>query len=140
MKYKKGNIQIILISFTIIIMCTILTATFLLYFQINTLIYAIKTDLFYICQNSYFSLNKEELAYADYEVNIEELNKKIVNLLNLNYSKNNVKLNKLKYDLKNKRIYIDINVEIKPIALEQILGRININIKENVKLNLMEVK
>lgn len=140
MKYKKGSIEITIMMIFIIIICILLTVVYLLYWQVNTVLSSMKVDIFYICQNSYFSLNKEELAYSNYEIDLELLNEKITKLLKLNYYNNNVKINNINYDYKNKEIKIDIDVEIIPLALEQIIGRVKINIKDNIKLKLMEVK
>jgi hypothetical protein len=140
MNKKRGSIEMFILSMTIMIMIIILATVFLLYTQINSCIYYIKSDLFYIAQNAYIAVNDEELAYSNYVIDNNLLEKKITYLLRKNYPNYNINVNKVDYDYLNKNILIDINLLVEPLVLNNIIGNINLNIKEKVKLKLMEVK
>ena len=140
MNNKRGSIEIFILSITIIFMVIILTITFLLYIQINSCIYNVKTDLFYIAQNAILAVNYDELAYSNYEINDEMLKEKITTLLHLNYPNYNFNVNEIRYEHLTSSVLIDINLQIKPIALRNLIGDITLKIKDNVKLKLMEVR
>jgi hypothetical protein len=140
MNSKKGSVEIFILSITVIIMFIILTIIFLLYIQMNSCIFTIKSDLFYIAQNAYLAADYEELAYSNYEIDDQILEEKIVQLLELNHPNYKFDVNKIEYDHINKKVIIDIILLIKPIVLGNVIEDFSLNIKENVKLKLMEVE
>jgi hypothetical protein len=140
MNNKKGSIEIVLLLLTVIFIILIMSIILILYIQINSNIYVIKNDLFYIVQNAYFSLDLEELAYNNYSVNIEKLNENIKYLLNLNFPNNIIIYNNIDYDKDNKCLNIDLDLIVEPLVLKDIIKNVRINIKDNIKLKLMEVK
>ena len=140
MNRKRGSIEIFILSIGIMIMCIILTAVFLLYIQINSCIYNVKSDLFYIAQNAYIAVNRDELIYSNYIIDNNLLEEKIKYLLRQNYPNYNIKINKINYDYLNNNIDLDINLLVQPLVLNKLIGNLNLNIKEKVKLKLMEVK
>lgn len=140
MNRKRGSIEIFILSIGIMIMCIILTAVFLLYIQINSCIYNVKSDLFYIAQNAYIAVNRDELIYSNYVIDNNLLEEKITYLLRQNYPNYNIKINKINYDYLNNNIDLDINLLVEPLVLNKLIGKLNLNIKEKVKLKLMEVK
>jgi cell division protein FtsL len=129
-----------ILAITVIIMCIILVAIFLLYIQINSCIYNVKSDLFYIAQNAYIAANSSELAYSNYEIDDELLQEKITEILVLNHPKYKFVVNKIQYEYISNNVLLDINLLVEPIVLNKLIGNISLNIKENVKLKLMEVK
>lgn len=137
---NKGSIEIIILTLTIIIMLIMLVIIFLLQIQINSCIYSVKSDLFYIAQNAYIAADHSELVYSNYVIDDKILKEKIAQILKLNYPKYEFIINEIKYQYTDKSIVIDINLLINPIILSRVIGNININIKDNVKLKLMEVK
>lgn len=140
MNNKNGSVEIFILSITIIFMVIILVITFLLYIQINSCIYNVKTDLFYIAQNAILAVDYDELAYSSYEINDEILKEKITTLLHLNYPNYNFYVNEIKYEHLTSSVLIDMNLQIKPIALRNLIGDITLKIKDNIKLKLMEVR
>lgn len=140
MKNKKGSVEIVVLSITVIVMLIILIVGFLLYIQINSYIFYIKSDLFYVAQNAYIAANHEELSYSKYEINNDLLKEKIVELLKLNHPNYMLDINEIKYEYTSKSVLIDINLLVEPIVLKNIIGNISLNIKEDIKLKLMEVK
>jgi len=140
MKSKRGSAEIVILTITVIIMLIILTIIFLLYIQINSCIYDVKSDLFYIAQNAYLAVNNEELAYSYYEINQQILQEKIVQLLKLNHPNYIFYINEIKYEYENNMVLIDINLLIEPIVLNNLIGNISLNFKDKIKLKLMEVK
>ncbi|MDF2865830.1 MAG: hypothetical protein K0R72_648 [Clostridia bacterium] len=140
MKNRRGSIEIVVLTLVIIFIFIILTAIFLLHIQINSCIYNVKSDLFYIAQNAYIAANYNELSYANYEFDNILLNEKIVYLLKLNHPNYKFTINEIKYEYKEKSVLIDINILVEPIILNNLIGNINLNIRDNFKLKLMEVK
>lgn len=140
MNSKKGNIEIIFLILIILFILLIMCIIFILYIQINSNIYVIKNDLFYIVQNAYFSLNSEELAYNNYDINNDKLNRDIQYLLNLNFPNNKIVYNSIIYDQNDNFVIIDLDLIIEPLILKDIIESFRVNIKDKIKLKLMEVK
>lgn len=140
MKNKNGSVEIVILALTVIFIFIILTTIFLLYIQINSCVYNVKNDLFYIAKNAYIAANYDELSYANYQFDNQLLNEKIICLLKLNYPNYKFTINEIKYQYDEKSVLIDINLLIEPIVLNNLIGTINLNIKDNIKLRLMEVK
>lgn len=140
MNSKLGSAQIFVLFVTIILMFIILTSIFLFYIQINSCIYNVKSDLFYIAQNAYIAVNSDELSYSNYEVNDYLLTQKIVELLKLNHPSYKFEINEIKYEYESKSVIIDINLLVEPIVLSNVIGNVNLSIKDKIKLKLMEVK
>jgi|GEM_PF-2411740 len=140
MNNKKGSVEIFILLISVMIMLIMLVVIFLLYIQINSSVFNVKSDLFYIAQNAYIAADYEELAYSNYQINENVLQEKIIQLLELNHPNYNFVINKIKYEYIDKNVLIDINLLIEPIVLSNLIGNITLNIKENVKLKLMEVK
>lgn len=137
---KKGNIYIVFISICVILQILIFTGCFLIFMQVNDQVYRVKQDIFYIVQNSYLALSQENLAYSNYTIDNYALTQKVNDILNLNYSDKSVEIKKLKYNLKTNRVEISYLIKIKPVALESLIGNINLNLKEEIKLKGMEVE
>jgi len=137
---KQGSVEIFTLSIFIILMFIFLSIMFLLYVQINSCIFSVKNDVFYIVQNGYFSLDEEELVYSNYIVDQSKLTIIVEKLLRLNYPNYIFVINKVEYDTITKSINIDINLKLTPFILKDILGIIDIKIKDNIKLKVMEVR
>lgn len=90
---KRGNILVISMFVVIILLLIIISYIFITYTCLLSDIMALKTDLFYICQNALLSLNYNDFALNKYTIDYEMLQKNINNLLYLNYtfSKTNFK-------------------------------------------------
>ena len=140
MSKKRGNVLFVMIFIALVFITVILMQVYILYMQINTSVYKVREDIFYIVQNSYFSLDKEELKYYDYKINEELMIKKIKDIVKLNYS-DFVKINNIKYDYLKNEIKINYTIQFSPIVFKMIIGEIrNINFEDNIKLKNMEVK
>ena len=59
---------------------------FITYSSLISDVFALKTDLFYICQNALLALDYEDLSVNKYTVQDELLKKHIEDLLHLNYT------------------------------------------------------
>lgn len=135
---KKGN-SLILITFFIffiVIFCIILlfiTSTFQVW--VNTS--KIKSDLFYIVNNSYITFNNKELSYNNYVVNREYMKFNIEKLLNSNTS-NNVIVEQLNYT--NNNVYVKVKTRFKPLLKINNNEYIYITIEDNIKLKMLEVE
>ncbi len=135
---KSGNLQIIII-FLFIIFIIIYTFSFIIInIQINSLIYPIKQDIYYIAQNAILAMDAEELSYYKYEIDNNKLEYLIESLISKNY--NNVKIDELYYNNETNYLNIKLDVVIQPLLFKKIIGEnINIKIEENIRVKLMEV-
>jgi flagellar basal body-associated protein FliL len=135
---KKGNVQIVFLTLVIILILFLLSISYILYFQINSCIYGIKQDIFYIVQNLYLSLNSDELKMYNYVVDKAKMKEKVETLIKTNYD--NVEIENLIYDEDNNYVILDIKITIKPVALSKKIGYLKLRLREKVKLKMMEVE
>ena len=138
MKRKTGNVEIIFLMFIITVLIIFSFVIYVLYVQITTYIIPIKQDVFYIVQNSYLALNQNNLEYDDYVINSNELEHKVNVILKKNHPE--AKVITILYDYNKNKVYIEIVINIKPIVLGDYIGNMNIKIKDEIKLKMMEVK
>lgn len=134
---KKGNIEVTFLSMIFVFLIIVLMIVYFLHMQINLQIYPIKQDIFYIVQNSYFSMDINELAFNNYVVDEKILKEKIQNLININYD--NVVIEQLEFDKSIKKVKIKLKVSVSPIILKNYIGDINIIIYDEIKLKTMDV-
>ncbi|MEG2348102.1 MAG: hypothetical protein RSB67_00450 [Clostridia bacterium] len=116
--FKKGNIEIIALTFFVLVILIIIFLFFSLYIQINSFIYPIKQDLFYIVQNAAISMNEKELSYYNYLVDENTLKKKIEKIIEKNYGAK-VKLSEISYDKQDNKVNIEVYVIVDPIVLNK---------------------
>lgn len=135
---KKGNVEILFLTLIVFFLMVVFSVLYILYVQINTFVYPIKQDLFYIVQNAYLSLNKDELSYYNYDIDEYVLNDKVAQIIKLNYD--DVNLESLRYNKNTKNVEVIVNIKIKSIVLSNKIGNINLKVKDNIKLKMMEVK
>lgn len=134
---KKGNIEVTFLSMIFVFLIIVLMIVYFLHMQINLQIYPIKQDIFYIVQNSYFSMDINELAFNNYVVDEKILKEKIQNLININYD--NVVIEQLEFDKSIKKVKIKLKVSVSPIILKNYIGDINIMVYDEIKLKTMDV-
>lgn len=134
---KKGNIEVTFLSMIFVFLIIVLMTVYFLHMQINLQIYPIKQDIFYIVQNSYFSMDINELAFNNYVVDEKILKEKIQNLININYD--NVVIKQLEFDKNIKKVKIKLKVSVSPIILKNYIGDINIMVYDEIKLKTMDV-
>lgn len=113
-KNKRGNLNVF-ISIGIILMLTILTVFFLVYFQINVIANNVRQNLFYSANNAILAMNVQSLAYGKYNMDIHYAKELIEDLLN-----------------KNAQGAIS-NIEVKSLKLENIEGGPNLYAQVVVK-------
>lgn len=82
---KEGNVWIAIFPMFTILLIFIIFMVCIIYSQIIIGVVNIRSDIFYIVQNSIIKLNKEELSYGKYIVDKLELEEEISNLLLKNY-------------------------------------------------------
>ena len=134
---KKCNIEVTFLSMIFVFLIIVLMTVYFLHMQINLQIYPIKQDIFYIVQNSYFSMDINELAFNNYVVDEKILKEKIQNLININYD--NVVIEQLEFDKNIKKVKIKLKVSVSPIILKNYIGDINIMVYDEIKLKTMDV-
>lgn len=137
MSGKKGNIYVVCLTLFILIITIITFMILMLNVQINTEIYAIKQDLFYIVQNSLLSLNDNELSYGVYLVDEKELKERISSIIKNNYG-GKATLENIKYLEGENRVYIEVLLNLEPIVLSSKIGNVKLKVNDEVKLKLLE--
>ena len=135
---KKGFITYFLVIFALIVII-ILSSVNLIYLQMTNKITSLKKDLFYIVQNTYMMFDKNELSYDKYVVDNNKLKEKIEELLILNYPKDNIVIESVKYNSEENLVYISVKVEFKPVIFNKIFKDKYINISRKIKIKTMEV-
>ena len=135
---KKGFITYFLVIFALIVII-ILSSVNLIYLQMTNKITSLKKDLFYIVQNTYMMFDKNELSYDKYVVDNNKLKEKIEELLILNYPKDNIVIESVKYNAEENLVYISVKVEFKPVIFNKIFKDKYINISRKIKIKTMEV-
>lgn len=137
MKNKKGYVELIFLMLATLLIITITFCGYMIYVQITTYFIPLKQDLFYIVQNAYFSLNKDNLEYNEYLVDNNLLFNRIDTVLKSNY--NNCSLYSIKYNNINNSIDLTISVNMEPVVLKTIIGKLKFKINDNIKLKTLEV-
>lgn len=137
---NKGNAYILFITITFSITILFFLIIFMLFMQINNQVYKLKQDVFYIVQNSYFSLNQESFSYSDYIIDNKELFEKVNYIMQKNNPDGNVKIISMYYDYKKNKVNISYALKLKPVVLGDIIKDININFNDDIKLKGMEVE
>lgn len=138
-KNKRGNVLVIFLCFSLIFIIFILFNVYVLYEQVDLQVYSVKNDMFYIVQNSIFSLDKSELKYYNYKVNESTLLEKINKIIYLNYN-GRVNVYYVSYDYEKNNVNIKYGIDFYPVVFKNIIGeKIRINLVDNIKLKNMEV-
>lgn len=154
LKNKKGNSVLIILTFIFIVSFIFLFNLYIFFFQFNSQIINIRTDIFYICQNVLKGLDKYELGLGNYIIDLEKIKYEIEYLTNLNYksSMDNkyIEITNIKYYMKGQRdeisgvildyptIHLEISVKVKPITLKTYIGEKTVKLHEDIKMSLME--
>lgn len=137
MNKKSGHVEIIFLMLFITIIIVLVFSIYILYTQIVTNITPIKQDLFYIVQNSYLSLNKNDLEYNEYSIDNSTLEERVGKVLENNHS--NCKLESISYDINSNIVHVRIVINIEPIILNNYIGNLQLFIEDDIKLKMMEV-
>lgn len=138
MNGKRGNIYIISVSLFIVVLVFLTFTILMLNIQINSKIYSVKQDLFYIVQNSLLSLNNNDLALSYYDIDQQKLFDRISIIINKNYN-GTVTLDKVVYNKVQNKVYIEVILKLKPIVFENRIKEVKLKIKDEVKLKLLEI-
>lgn len=133
--FKEGNICIICISIISVFFILMFSIIFVLYSQINVIVYSIKYDINNVVQNVCVSFDNEELSYYNYVLNESDMFEKVESIISLNYD--NVKLKYLNYDKEENEVNINVDIIINPIFF---IKERKVELKERVKIKLMEIE
>lgn len=136
---KRGNILIIWICLAMVVVMFVFFNMYVLYSQVDLQINEVRKDIFYIVQNSFFSMDMNEFKYYSYKVDSNVMKDKISELIYLNY-KNRVNVESVSYDFNNNNVLIKYNVNFYPVVFKNLIGEsLQFNFVDNVKLKNMEV-
>ena len=129
-------------SLGVVVMILIIFSFFLLYFQINTINSRIRKDVFYASNNIIIAMDKNELAFSNYELSLSRAKEIVEDLLKKNNIKENgyitdIKVEDVSYNLSTKKLNIKTKVCFKPVV------RINdkdltLFITEETKISLLQ--
>ena len=139
--FKKGNsIIIVMIFIFLIVFILSIMAFYLLYYQSNLIISKVRQDMFYIVQNTFFSINKHNFKYYNYEIDESLMKQKINTLINLNYN-GKVDINNLTYDYSKNAVIVNYTIHFNPVVFTSIIDDTkDINLSDQIKIKGMEVK
>lgn len=141
---KRGNA---LISVGLIVLIIIFAITFLVYYQVNTIIETVRQDLFYVANNAILSFDLKDLSYKQYTVNENKTKQVIEEILNRNYSSTNGSITKIEITnlkiIENKdKVEVNMSVKVKFRMIINILGKNEheFTINENITISLMDYR
>lgn len=162
---KNGNIVLSIFPMFVILVIASLFIVIVIYSQIIIGIINIKSDIFYIVQNSIIKLNKDELSYGKYVIDEKALKEQISSLILKNYildDKGNVinrsagimdvKLNEVKYYTEASKImehtgklydkeiiHVDLTVKTKTVLNIGVKDVYETKIHEDIKMTRMKM-
>jgi len=137
---KRGNgIIIVMIFIFLLFFILSMISFYILHFESNLIIDKVKQDVFYIVQNAFFSINKNDFKYYSYKIDENLMKQRINSLIYLNYN-DKVKVNSIKYDYAKNMVYIHYEIEFEPVVFKNDIGNRKITLEDNIKLKSMEVK
>lgn len=135
---KKGNVLIIsLFLFFILILLTIFGIC-ILYVQLHIQVYSVKNDLFVKSKSLVNYFDKEALAVYNYKVDSKDLKEKLNALMIKTHD--NVNVRNVQYDKNSNCLIIYFEIRIKPVVFYSKIGFLNLEVKEKIKLKMMEYK
>lgn len=140
MSYKKtsGNsLMLLIISIFFIILFFMLFFFLILSFQIWFYTSKVKSDLFYIVNNSYISFDNQELAYNNYILDLEDMKYNIEKLLESNLD-TNITIEEIEYE--NTNLFIKVKVGFEPVIKLNDMEYIFLTIEDNIKLEMLGVE
>lgn len=136
----KGNIYIIFVTTVYCITIIFFLIVYMLFMQVNTQVYKLKQDIFYVVQNAYFALNQENLSYSNYVVEDQKLFEMVDYIMQKNNPNGNVKINSIYYDYNTHKVNINYTLKLKPIVLKKSFKNVSIKLNDSIKMKGMEVE
>lgn len=136
-KLKNGYFEIFFLSIFIVFILIIFTGIVILKLQINSYVYPLKEDIFYIVQNAIISCNENSLSNFDYVIDENLMKEKVDKILIENYK--NAKLVSIKYNKLKNVVYGKIEVEIVPMIFS-LNNKCKVGFNYEVKLKMLDVK
>lgn len=140
---KKGmtNIWIMFLGITMILLFTLI---YMLYFQVGVIKNSIREEVFYALMNGQVSLNKEELAFNNYEIDKNKLND-VLNLWVKETAKTKInvteiKINELLTNKGNDKVTLEIELLVSFIPIVKVSDKAKIKINEEIDLSLLKLK
>lgn len=125
-------------------MILFLTMIYMLYFQVGMIKNRVKEELFYALMNGQVSLDKQELAFRNYEVDKtkleDSLNLWVKETAKTKINVSEIKINELLTNIsKNKAtLKVELLVTFKPIV--KISDKVIVKINDEIDLSLLKLK
>lgn len=143
MNMKKGLINICFMFFGIVIIF-LLTFTYMLYFQVGNITKNIKSELYYELMNGKLELDKDDLSYADFNIDkiglenrlkewTENIKEKQINL-------DKIEIEELLTNITSDRTTLSVKLKVTFVPLIKIRDKLSFYIHDEIDLKLLEYK
>lgn len=140
--FKNGNVFVGVGLLAVII---VFTAMVLVICELNIIVQTVRQDLYYATKNAIISCDVNELAYNNYDININMTKEIIEELLNKNHESLNGSINKieiLSIDVRNirKSLVIYVKAKINFRSIINLAGKNNYSfeLKEELRFSPLE--
>lgn len=155
MNRKKGELLVVVVIVTALVLILCLVAVSMQYFQINNMLTDLKYNLFYICQNAILAYG-DELNLDVYKIDSQTLKSTICDLLVKNYIETRKDIsyitveelqlfvnkddciNHTKGQYEEPYVHIVVNVGFIPVIKIGDVDKKKVTIHQDVKLSLMK--
>ena len=138
---KKGIINICFILFGIVIIF-VLTFVYMLYFQVGNIDSNIKEELYYALMNTKLELDKEDLSYANFNIDTIKLDERL-NEWAIDTKNSQINVNKIEVEELETKEYLDkfvvkVKLKVTFIPLVKIQEKLSFYIEDEIDLKLLK--
>ena len=138
---KKGIINICFMLFGIVIIF-VLTFVYMLYFQVGNIDSNIKEELYYALMNTKLELDKEDLSYANFNVDTIKLDERL-NEWAIDTKNSQINVNKIEVEELETKEYLDkfvvkVKLKVTFIPLVKIQEKLSFYIEDEIDLKLLK--
>ena len=138
---KKGIINICFMLFGIVIIF-VLTFVYMLYFQVGNIDSNIKEELYYALMNTKLELDKEDLSYANFNVDTikldERLNEWAIDTKNAQINVNKIEVEELETKEYLDKFVVKVKLKVTFIPLVKIREKLSFYIEDEIDLKLLK--
>lgn len=141
---SKAGMTNVCIMFVGIALILFFTMIYMLYFQVGIIKNRIKEELFYALMNGQVSLNKQELAYRNYEINKnkleENLNTWAKEIAKTKINVDEIKISELLTNISKTKATLKIELLVKFTPIVKISDKVTVKINDEIDLSLLKLK
>ena len=138
---KKGIINICFMVFGIVIIL-VLTFVYMLYFQVGNITSNVKEELYYALMNTKLELDKEDLSYANFNVDSIKLDERL-NDWARDTQNTQINVDKIEVEELETRAYVDkftvkVKLKVTFIPLVKVQEKLSFYIEDEIDLKLLK--